>query len=168
MNRTETLHAALATGTGYEWSENHVYAHGRAGVKNPLGAAINHLMTSPNRGTMNLAVHLLSGELQKHKIGRQRDAVDIARDSLVYFLSWLCPACMGTGVKNIEQETCQICGGSGKRQPPDDENIKSAVSIIKAEHERMELQLQKRLGGYWQEVKHTYVVHAPEPIDIEC
>jgi hypothetical protein len=164
LNRTETVLSALTQGITGTWAEDHVMAHGLSGQRNPLGNALNHLLANPSRGNMYLAVFLLSGELQKERIGHVMDSVDIARDAITYWLSWLCPACSGRGVINIEQDQCQECGGTGRRERPKDP-VKSAVSVIERHIEWMEGQLKARLKNYGDLVG---VERIPHLIKCEC
>ena len=143
-NRVETVLSALNRGCSSEWAEDHILAHGLCGQRNKLGNAINHLIATPSNGNMQLTVFILSGELIKQKLCRSRDAVDIARNALEYYLTRLCMACQGRGVVNLEQQTCDVCGGTGRR--PMNKEIERPIALIEASIDMMEGQLEKRLS----------------------
>lgn len=143
LNRIETTLAALTAGAGYEWSESYILAHGLSGQRNPLAYALDHLLDKQSSGNLWMATHLLSGELIRQKVCKSKDSVDLARDSLQYWLTKHCVMCHGTGVLNIEQDQCPMCGGTGKRYHP--ANYEGALKVIEGALEWMESQLQNRL-----------------------
>jgi hypothetical protein len=101
-----------------------------------------------------MATYLLSGELVRQKLSTGKESVDLARDSLNYWLTKNCPMCKGTGVLDIEQHQCPMCGGTGKRYRP--ESYEGALRVIEGALEWMEAQLHKRLVQVsWEDHKET-------------
>lgn len=143
--KVETVINALNVGIVAEWAQDHVGQHAMEGKYHPLAYALDHLLSYHNRGTFMIAQFLLSGELQRLKIGKGRDATDLARDSLMHWLVGLCPSCSGTGVKDIHQATCDTCNGAMRVDTS--EEIKQAMRVIESHLEIIEMSLRKHMKG---------------------
>ena len=70
LNRVETTLCALTVGVAYEWSENHVLAHGLSGQRNPIAFALDHLLSHPNRINARLVTLLIAKELPRPDVQR--------------------------------------------------------------------------------------------------
>lgn len=161
--RVESVEIALNRGANTGWARDYIMAHGLSAKYNPLGQALDRLeatitrtpegRVSYSRGAFHMAQFLFSGILQKHRVCRDSEATDVAEYALKFFCDRCCPACNGTGVINIEQETCSMCGGN--RDKPLSESLRSAVLMLESYQLWMEKQLDRRLS-YWE----------PEKVDI--
>lgn len=147
LNRVETTAIALNVGIAYEWSANHVMANGLSAQKNPLGAALTHLLAHPNGTNARLVTNLLAVQLVKEKRCTDKESWDTADMALTYWFDSKCPECKGTGVKNIEQDQCPKCSGTGRQPEPRADKVKQAISVIEFHLEWLENQLTHRLTG---------------------
>ena len=145
LNRVETTLCALTVGVAYEWSENHVMAHGLSGQRNPIGFAIDHLLSHPNGINARLVTLLIAKELPRLKVCTEKESWDVANDAISYWYDSKCPDCKGRGVIDFEQHQCVTCSGTGKKPRPRHKATNECVAIIEGALEWMEAQLQKRL-----------------------
>ena len=145
LNRVEVALSALSVGASYEWSENYILAHGLSGQKNPLGHALDHLLSKPNASSLWMAEYLLAKRLVEQKVCKSRDSIDMAREAISFWFNKHCPACRGTGVINIEQEQCQLCHGTGEKYHH--AAIDGALRVIENAVDWMDNQLRKRISG---------------------
>jgi hypothetical protein len=145
LNRLETTLCALTVGVAYEWSENHVLAHGLSGQRNPIAFALDHLLSHPNRINARLVTLLIAKELPRLKVCSEKESWDIANAAISYWYDSKCPDCNGRGVIDFEQHQCQTCNGSGRKPRPSHKATSECVAIIENALEFMEGQLQKRL-----------------------
>lgn len=145
LRRVETTLCALSVGIAYEWSENHVMAHGLSGQRNPLGYALDHLLSNPNHQNAGLVAFLLATELVKRGVCSEKDSVDSANDALAWWYDSKCTVCHGRGVLNFEQVECPGCLGSGRRDKPSNRTLRESIGVIESSMDWMEGQLRKRL-----------------------
>ncbi len=129
------------------WAHSRIMALGLSGQRNPLGAAILHWLDSESAGSAFIARFLLSTELVKQRVCRNRDAVDIAHDAMSWYLHRHCPTCQGRGVLNFEQDQCPVCVGTGTRAKPNHKETEQAISILVASLEYLDNQIHARLRG---------------------
>lgn len=144
LYKLEATLSALAVGVCKEWSETLVLAHGLSGQRNPLGYALDHLLTSPNGINARLTTLLLAKELVKQKVCTDKQSWDVANDAISWWWDCHCPHCKGRGVINIEQDMCKQCVGTGMKPKPQRKEIYRAIGVIEAAMEWMEHQLRKR------------------------
>lgn len=146
LNCVETVLAALNAGTGAEWSENSVMAHGLCARQNRLGNALDHLMCHQTRENAMLCVFLLATEIVRNRLATEKESVDLANDAIAYWLTRLCPSCKGAG-RDFNQVDCPHCQGTGLKHKPKVRGMSAAIAIIEATLEAMELQLRRKLKG---------------------
>lgn len=144
--RTEAVHKVMARGIRKEWDRDTIHAHASAGIRNPIGNALNHLLVHPNPANAQLVTNLVATAIVKLGICSERDCVDIANEAMSRWFDDKCQECGGKGVINFEQTVCQACGGTGKRAPHGNETVRRAVVAIGTYHEWAESQMRRRLA----------------------
>lgn len=146
LNKIEVTLCAMSQGITQPWSESHILAHGLSGQRNKLGNALDHLLSHPNVTNANLIALMLAGELERNRVCKPRESVDVARDAIAYWWDHKCPYCAGRGVTDFEQTQCTACGGTGHREQHKSKQVMDAVGIINAAVQMMEGQLRARLA----------------------
>lgn len=144
--RTEGVHRVMSRGIRVEWDRDVIHAHASAGIRNPIGNALNHLLVHQNEKNAQLVTNLVAAALVKLGICPERDCVDIANEAMRWWFNDRCRVCEGKGVINIEQTVCAGCGGTGKKASPANEVVRQAIAAITTYHEWAESQMRKRLA----------------------
>jgi hypothetical protein len=140
--RTEELHKFRAKGMLSGHGQVVIGNAGLAAKYNPLPSILESLLDRPCSENLQLVRFSLATHFVKVGICRGLDSVDVANDVIAWFLDPHCHACHGTGVKNKEQETCQICGGVAKI--PEWEPARKGCAEVGNLFAWREVQLRKR------------------------
>ena len=144
--RTEGVHRVMSRGIRVEWDRDQIHAHASAGIRNPIGNALNHLLVHQNEKNAQLVINLVGKALVKLGICPERDCVDVANEAAAWWFNDRCWVCNGKGVIDFEQTQCAGCGGTGKKQLPANEVVRQAIAAITTYHEWTEVQMRKRLA----------------------
>lgn len=145
LYRVESTMIAVSHGLGSEWAEDHVKALGLSSIYNKLGGALVHLDGHRNSINRRLVTELLAADLVILGVCLGRDSVDLAKDSIDWWLECRCPYCKGAG-KDFAQVQCPACDGTGLKVKPT--RLVRTVGIINAALEWLEMQQRKRLANY--------------------
>lgn len=146
--RVESAVRATSSGnlTWERWTHDCAVALGFAGQRNPLGfAVVRYLSDDPSSSAVWNVVLVLAGVLVKRGFAATltKDAAMVAFD---FWRDSRCPHCAGRGVTGQDQQMCGVCGGTGKREKPDNpEILRAALSELIAAEQWMEGQLRARL-----------------------
>lgn len=166
--RVESAITALSSRTlaWEKWPIDVVIAHGLAGRRNPLGAALDTFLnstTAPTASQIWGVVLVLATQLMKFRKLDQAVARDIAWRGFAWWFDHLCSTCGGRGHVDKVQRTCPVCSGSGERKMPDDPPlVRDAISLLIEAQNRMEGQL----AGLLRDAERVaicdgHVVHLP-------
>jgi hypothetical protein len=143
---------AVSRGLGSEHATDHVTALGLSSIYNALGAALLHLDVHRNGTNKRLVMNLLAADLVKLGVCLGRDSVDLATDSIAWWLNKNCPYCNGAG-KDFEQHQCPACDGTGERAKP--ERLHRALGVMNSSLDWLEQQQRKRLANYAPEAQRA-------------
>ena len=145
LYRVESTMIAVSHGLGSEWATDHVAALGLSSIYNRLGGALLHLDCHRNATNQRLVIELLASDLVKLGICLGKDSVDLATDSLKWWLNKNCPYCQGAG-KDFAQHQCPACDGTGERARQ--ERLNRTLGVMNASLDWLEQQQRKRLANY--------------------
>jgi hypothetical protein len=145
LSKVEATSIAVSRGIGSEWAKDYVTALGLSSIRNPLGAALIHLDGHRISANFTLVVNMMAKELVRARMATEKDSVDLANDTIMWWLDPHCPKCKGAGV-NFEQVPCKVCSGTGKKGKHP--SIERPLWVIQAHLEWMESQQGKRLSGH--------------------
>lgn len=150
--RVEATMGAVSRGIGSEHDTDHVQALALSSIYNRLGGALIHVDCHRNGTNRRLVIQLLAGDLERLNVCSGRDSVDLATDSLNYWLDKNCPYCKGAG-KDFNQVQCPACDGTGEKAKP--ERIRRPLGVMGAALDWMEQQQRKRLANYAETPKRA-------------
>lgn len=146
LYRTESVHRVMSRGIRTESDRDYIHAHASAGIRNPLGNALNHLLVHQSEANAQLVINLVAKALVKLAICSEKDCVDIANEAAKWWFDDKCWVCGGKGVIDFEQTQCAGCNGTGKKSLPANEVVRQAIAAITTYHEWAEVQMRKRLA----------------------
>ncbi len=165
--RVESAISALSSGNlaWEKWPIDAVIAHGLAGRRNPLGAALDEFLdsTEPTAGQIWGVVLLLATQLMKFRKLEQSVAREIAWRGFEWWKDSRCTTCGGRGHVDKVQRTCPDCRGSGARKMPNDPPlVRDAISLLIEAQNWMEGQLAAlQRDASRTVVGDGHVVHLP-------
>jgi len=147
--RVESAIVAESSGdlTWERWPIDSVIAHGLAGIRNPLGFAMDRFLSNsctPNvwEVTLVLTTRLILKGVDK------ADAKVAAEDAFLFWRDMHCPICHGRGITGITQQPCMPCNGTGDRELPfGPDSLRLAIGELIEAEAWMEGQLAARLRG---------------------
>lgn len=146
--RVESAVTATSSGnlTWDRWPLDCAVALGLSGQRNPLGfAVVRYLSDAPSSMRVWEVVMILAKEMGRRKVPDE-NIKEMAFQAFEFWRDDRCPACSGRGVRNIEQATCQPCGGTGRRpMPSHSDALKVGVECLIEAESWMEGQLASRL-----------------------
>lgn len=148
LTYVEMVHKARHSGNlaADSWESSALAAFAWSGRQNALGSALVDWLDGFKAGPEYLAKFLLSGELERQRIGHPRDSVDTAEYALTYYKDSRCRKCDGRGVIDQSQTQCPFCAGTGKLEMPTG-NVYTAYKTIEASLQWMDSQMRFRMRG---------------------
>lgn len=141
MWRTEELYVFRSSGDLSDYGQVVIGSAGISAKYNPIPSILENIIDRPCSENVSLARFALATYFAKKGLCKDKESVDVANDVIAWFLDPNCHACHGTGLKNIEQETCPVCGGVKKM--PTWEPAKRGIAEIKSLFAWREIQLRK-------------------------
>ena len=109
--RTEQYHTFKSVGDLGDFGQVVIGIAAQASKQNPIPGLLECLIDKPCLQNMTLVRFNMATHFVKQGFCNSKESVDIANDVIQWFLNPHCPSCHGTGVMNIEQDTCPTCQG---------------------------------------------------------